>query len=299
MERVFSVDDIQGFWKLSAGMGFPRTDSEAAFQDFLKRIPSTSNLAAQAQGLDHAQQLHLQQQVQQYQHAQQAGLHAAGSSLGGGALGEVGSLNVGGIPRVPSLDLLRQLVQVNQTLSPHRPGTSLPGARFGLPCAVPVEREDAGRLRGAPASAAEMSVPKTEPEMVIPVTESMSTAMPVPLVLPQTSASLRTAGNAAAAPHMSGMPGIQQSMRSMEAASDATAGSDKETNGKAEVRRARRCACFSTDHLAHLSCEVFLLSQASQCRMLSNRESARRSRRRKQEHLSALEEEVRPACQCL
>lgn len=131
MERVFSVDDIAGFWKLGAGMaGFPRTDSEAAFQDFLKRIPSTSNLAGQAQGLDQAQQLHLQQQVQQFQQAQQAGLHAAGSALTGGALGEVGSLNVGGIPRVPSLDLLRQLVQVNQSLSPqsHKGATSLPGA---------------------------------------------------------------------------------------------------------------------------------------------------------------------------
>ncbi len=130
MQRQFSVDDfnnLSGFWKLGASMaGFPRTDSEAAFQDFLKRIPSTSNLAAQAQGLDQAQQLHLQQQVQQFQQAQQAGLHAAGS---GGALGEVGGLNVGGIPRVPSLDLLRQLVQVNQTLSPqgHKGPTSMPG----------------------------------------------------------------------------------------------------------------------------------------------------------------------------
>ena len=258
MERVFSVDDIQGFWKLSAGMGFPRTDSEAAFQDFLKRIPSTSNLAAQAQGLDHAQQLHLQQQVQQFQHAQQAGLHAAGTSLGGGALGEVGSLNVGGIPRVPSLDLLRQLVQVNQTLSPHRPGTSLPGARFG-PCSVPGQRADAGHLTRAPASTAETGHLKTEPEMVIPVTESTSAAVSVPLVLPQTSASLRTAGTAAAAPHVSGMPGIQQSMRSMEAASDATAGSDKETNGKAEIRRARRCACTLMGRLARDGGAIFHL----------------------------------------
>ena len=133
MQRQFSVDDFNNlgnFWKLGASMaGFPRTDSEAAFQDFLKRIPSTSNLAAQAQGLDQAQQLHLQQQVQQFQQAQQAGLHAAGSALPGGALGEVGGLNVGGIPRVPSLDLLRQLVQVNQTLSPQsqKGATSVPG----------------------------------------------------------------------------------------------------------------------------------------------------------------------------
>lgn len=142
MERAFSAEDfnnlsgLSGFWKLGASMaGFPRTDSEAAFQDFLKRIPSTSNLAAQAHGLDQAQQLHLQQQVQQFQQAQQAGLNAGGSGLPGGALGEVGGLNVGGIPRVPSLDLLRQLVQVNQTLSPqgHKGATSVPGTQDRAP----------------------------------------------------------------------------------------------------------------------------------------------------------------------
>ena len=49
MERSFSVDDIVGgIWRLgAAGMG-GRTDSEAAFQEFLKKIPSNSNLVAQA-----------------------------------------------------------------------------------------------------------------------------------------------------------------------------------------------------------------------------------------------------------
>ncbi len=116
MDKVFSVDDLAGFWKLSAGMqGFPRTDSEQAFQDFLKRIPSASNLASQS--LDQAQQLQLQQQVQQFQQAQQAGLGGT-STFPSTSLGEVGSLNVGGIPRVPSLDLLRQLVHANQAVSP-------------------------------------------------------------------------------------------------------------------------------------------------------------------------------------
>ena len=87
-------------------------------QDFLRRIPSTSNLAAQAsaQGLDAAQQRQLVQTAQQMQAAQQAqGL--AGGPLSG-QLQEPGRLNVSGIPRVPSLDLLRQLVQVNQGMSP-------------------------------------------------------------------------------------------------------------------------------------------------------------------------------------
>ena len=49
MERSLSVDDIVGgIWRLgAAGMG-GRTDSEAAFQEFLKKIPSNSNLVAQA-----------------------------------------------------------------------------------------------------------------------------------------------------------------------------------------------------------------------------------------------------------
>ncbi|EIE25362.1 hypothetical protein COCSUDRAFT_46687, partial [Coccomyxa subellipsoidea C-169] len=239
MQRQFSVDDfnnLSGFWKLGASMaGFPRTDSEAAFQDFLKRIPSTSNLAAQAQGLDQAQQLHLQQQVQQFQQAQQAGLHAAGS---GGALGEVGGLNVGGIPRVPSLDLLRQLVQVNQTLSPqgHKGPTSMP----------------------------EVGIRSTEPELA-PAVSSVAATMPllssVPLSsgLPQTSSNVNPV---AAALQLGNFHGIHpQQVRSSGNTSDCGP-SDKETNGKAELRRARR--------------------------MLSNRESARRSRRRKQEHLSTL-----------
>lgn len=102
-------------------------------QDFLRRIPSTSNLAAQAsaQGLDAAQQRQLVQTAQQMQAAQQAqGL--AGGPISG-QLQEPGRLNVSGIPRVPSLDLLRQLVQVNQGISPGNgakaPVSSAAGAR--------------------------------------------------------------------------------------------------------------------------------------------------------------------------
>ncbi|CAL8460595.1 g124 [Coccomyxa elongata] len=245
MQRQFSVDDftnLGNFWKLGASMaGFPRTDSEAAFQDFLKRIPSTSNLAAQAQGLDQAQQLHLQQQVQQFQQAQQAGLHAAGSALTGGALGEVGGLNVGGIPRVPSLDLLRQLVQVNQTLSPqsHKGATSLP----------------------------EVGIRPTEPELA-PIVSSSAATLPLLTSVPLSSGLPQTSSNVnpvAAALQLGNFHGMPQQMRSAGNTSDCPT-SDKETNGKAELRRARR--------------------------MLSNRESARRSRRRKQEHLSTLEEEI-------
>lgn len=248
MQRQFSVDDfnnLSGFWKLGASMaGFPRTDSEAAFQDFLKRIPSTSNLAAQAQGLDQAQQLHLQQQVQQFQQAQQAGLHAAGSSLTGGALGEVGGLNVGGIPRVPSLDLLRQLVQVNQTMSPqgHKGPTSVPG----------MDIHQRARHFGTlffhiffvkPSRAcAEAGIRSTEPELA-PAVSSVAATMPLLSTVPLSSGLPQTSSNVnpvAAALQLGNFHGIHpQPMRSSGNTSDCGP-SDKETNGKAELRRARR-----------------------------------------------------------
>jgi hypothetical protein len=131
MERSFSVDDlVGGIWRLGqAGMG--RTDSEAAFQEFLKRIPSATNLAGGAgQNVDPAQlEAHLQQHAQQLQQQAQQALHQTGnaapvssgpassapeSSTSGGGDAPPGPRN--GIPRVPSLDLLRQLV-MNQQLS--------------------------------------------------------------------------------------------------------------------------------------------------------------------------------------
>ncbi len=119
MDRQVSVEDIVGgLYKLGSA-GFPRTDSEAAFQDFLKRIPSTTNLAGQAEQLNPQQQLQLQQHVQQLtQHS-----HIPSSSEHQDATHH----NIGGIPRVPSLDFLRQLMNVNPAVSPqgrrlHSPG---------------------------------------------------------------------------------------------------------------------------------------------------------------------------------
>lgn len=107
-----------------------RTDSEAAFQEFLKRIPSATNLAGGAgQNVDPAQlEAHLQQHAQQLQQQAQQALQQTGnaapvssgpassapeSSTSGGGDAAPGQRN--GIPRVPSLDLLRQLV-MNQQL---------------------------------------------------------------------------------------------------------------------------------------------------------------------------------------
>lgn len=108
MERTFSVDDLIGnVYRLSAlgGMG-NRTDSEAAFQEFLKRIPSATNLAAvgSAGGASYEPGA-LQQTAQQL-------LGSAG--LPPMPLNTTLSADPAPrMPRVPSLDLLRQLVMQN------------------------------------------------------------------------------------------------------------------------------------------------------------------------------------------
>jgi hypothetical protein len=113
-ERVFSVDDlVGGIWRLGqATTGFHRTDSEAAFQEFLKRIPSATNLAAAANQLDSASAAHLQQHLQQ----QGSGVLLS-TSMGGGDLSQqLGSSGGGsmGMHRVPSLDFLKQLTAMQQ-----------------------------------------------------------------------------------------------------------------------------------------------------------------------------------------
>lgn len=103
MNRSFSVDDlVGGIFRLGqAGAAFGRTDSEAAFQEFLKRIPSATNLAANQQ----YEPSQLQQQAQQLLASGSAGANNVPASLP-----EAGQPGEGGMPRVPSLDVLRQLV---------------------------------------------------------------------------------------------------------------------------------------------------------------------------------------------
>lgn len=116
MERTFSVDDLIGnVYRLSGalagGMG-NRTDSEAAFQEFLKRIPSATNLSAvgSAGGASYEPGA-LQQTAQQL---------LGGASLPTAPLNtSLGPDPAPSMPRVPSLDLLRQLVLQNSM------GTSL------------------------------------------------------------------------------------------------------------------------------------------------------------------------------
>jgi len=110
--KVFSVDDLVGgfFGRLgghshSSTGGFPRTDSESAFQEFLKKIPSATNLAAAA--IDSAAQLPTNLQSQ---------LQGAGSGvmLPSVSIGDLTSAASLGMPRVPSLEFLKQLSHMQQ-----------------------------------------------------------------------------------------------------------------------------------------------------------------------------------------
>lgn len=249
MDRQVSVEDIVGgLYKLGSA-GFPRTDSEAAFQDFLKRIPSTTNLAGQAEQLSSQQQLQLQQHVQ---HLTQQNQIPSNSEQQ-----DATHHNIGGIPRVPSLDFLRQLMNVNPAVSPqgrrlHSPDIKIdPHSRgSSADAAVSSQQQHHLPLIASQAFPLITSIPA-------PVSLSTSLASPPANLNPVPSASLR----------LGEMPSLQLKGHSSDHSGGAMGGvMDKDAQAKAEVRRARR--------------------------MLSNRESARRSRRRKQEHLSTLETEL-------
>jgi hypothetical protein len=150
--RTFSAEDmgdlVSGIWRIGqAGMG--RTDSEAAFQEFLKRIPSATNLAAANNA---SQQLEQQQQLQAQ--AQQL-LASSAAALGNAPIPsapplalEAAGAPLPGMPRVPSLDLLKQYVQLANNVSvppikhethgvPARSAAAAPSSSGGTSADVP------------------------------------------------------------------------------------------------------------------------------------------------------------------
>lgn len=130
MQRGLSFDDLMdGIHKLTSA-GFPRNDSEALFQDFIRRIPSSTTLSASdsLNYLDPVQQAQLQQSVQQIQQQaqQQTGLDVL-RTTSSSDLQEVGGLEVKNFPRVASLDYLQQLVQQSAASQHLKPNASPPG----------------------------------------------------------------------------------------------------------------------------------------------------------------------------
>jgi hypothetical protein len=231
MERTFSVDDlIGGMWRLNqaaqAGMG--RTDSEAAFQEFLKRIPSATNLAAAAgQTLDQQQQAQFQQQVQQLQ--QHALQHAAtqnasstpppssslpSSSLPQSAAAAAAAGGLSALHRVPSLDLIRQLVSVNNH-------------GFSQALAQPAVKPDAPpqALSVSPADLASLSA-----------SGALTAALQAGSSMPGAGTNQLSGGLTPAAAAAALQLGQLGQLRFGAAAQQV----DKETVEKAEIRRARR-----------------------------------------------------------
>ncbi|PNH00885.1 Protein ABSCISIC ACID-INSENSITIVE 5 [Tetrabaena socialis] len=267
MERQTSVDDLLGgFWRLGQAGTFGRTDSEAAFQEFLKRIPSTTNLAAAVA-------------EQSSQNLAASGSQPAAS----GVLNDVvtTAVGAGGIPRVPSLELLRQLVQFpGSHMTANGISPSLVKAEAPAPSAFRLPEPHQEVLKVMPPLPAPMALPAAPPARVLeqyPLAGISALSELASLSAVGTAAlhavpafgaqgSSLTPGQAAAAALQLGSLGqLGARLSSQAAATNGHGTSSDRDDGKVDVRRARR--------------------------MLSNRESARRSRRRKQEHLSKLEEE--------
>lgn len=249
MDRQLSVDDIVGgLYKLGSA-GFPRTDSEAAFQDFLKRIPSTTNLAGQADQLNPQQQLQLQHHVQQLQQSH---------LTPGNEPPDATHHNIGGIPRVPSLDFLRQLMTANPAMSPQARRLQSPGPYLKLLslhacsahimtdchvlivlCCAEIKMEHA-----RPNSAEQQSAVSSQQQHHVPLigaqTFPLLTSIPAP-------ASLSTSLSSVPAP-LDTVPtsslrlGQLPSLQLKGQGSDASGAMDRDALAKAELRRARRSA---------------------------------------------------------
>lgn len=245
-ERTFSVDDlVGGIWRLGQA-GIARTDSEAAFQEFLKKIPSASNLAALTAGAA-AQQANGQHNSESLSAAN--GL--SGNGMDGMAAASLASLGGGGMPRVPSLDFLRALV-VNQQYGA--------GGTGGMKLEQSAQGLGTGAMSGlSPADIASLSAAALSAVPALATSQLQNNAAAAAAAIQlqslnhhQQLSRLNNAGATSSAP--------------LSSDGDGKSAGDGECDDKAEARRARR--------------------------MLSNRESARRSRRRKQEHLSKLESEL-------
>ncbi|KAG1658549.1 hypothetical protein FOA52_004576 [Chlamydomonas sp. UWO 241] len=231
--RNYSVDDlVGGMWRLHGQSGgssasFKRTDSEAAFQEFLKRIPSSANLLQQGAAVD---------------------AYTCEQAAHGG---------MAGVPHVPSVSFLRELVNVQSA-------TSLGLLAFQSSPAIKVEAGADMALHTAAA--------------VLPVHAGAAVLPQAAAVAPHPNAHAQYAqhpparashGGAAAGSHAmsyGGNSGAQSAQTSHDNSHDDDKAGVADGGGKGTVRRQRR--------------------------MLSNRESARRSRRRKQEHVEELEVQI-------
>jgi hypothetical protein len=240
--RTFSAEDmgdlVSGIWRIGqAGMG--RTDSEAAFQEFLKRIPSATNLAAANNA---SQQLEQQQQLQAQ--AQQL-LASSAAALGSAPIPSAPplALEAGaplpGMPRVPSLDLLKQYVQLANNVSvppvkhethgvPARSAAPAPSSSGGTSADVPPPAGRNGPLYPPPAP---LAAAVNGPSPSSAANDRMLASV-LQAALPAAGGVLPGAFNPAAA-------AAAAAALQMGSFSQPRGGGDKEVD-KAEVRRQRR-----------------------------------------------------------
>lgn len=242
MERAFSVEDFMGSFLKMGAAGFSRTDSESAFQEWLKRIPSHSNLSDKLDIPQGLQMLNQYQAAHQYQNLQNG-------SQGPSTLQAPEGLSVGTspMPRVPSLDLLRQLVAQTSNANP---GSAIPVSAAGV---GPV-RADLGSCQSW-AKLVGCAEPRTDAwcsaeaplqhdeDVPSPRLDAVATGplLPPPMVpLPPTTVSLPLP---VASHHKAAVSAAQQlNMQHMQTTSGSDIQLDKATMSKAEYRRARRCA---------------------------------------------------------
>mmetsp|Transcript_8219 Transcript_8219/g.24497 ORF Transcript_8219/g.24497 Transcript_8219/m.24497 type:complete len:377 (-) Transcript_8219:2392-3522(-) len=281
MSRVYSVEDIvSNLTKAgSVSNNFPRTDSEQAFQDFLKRIPSSNSLAAFGQSgsqADLAAQASQIYNLQAHVASQAAAAANTSNPLDASAINGGTGILGGGVPRVASLDFFRQLLPVNQlNVAGAKPGatgtagTTAAAAEGGEGQDAPGAMRRNGKVEPSAGSAFSPPPPSfSELPPIQGVSTGNLTANLSSGNLLRTSSVENVRPQPARAPSPaagSGGGGGGRVLPPMPTAAPQTE-REKELAAKAELRRARR--------------------------MLSNRESARRSRKRKQEHLGELQGQI-------
>ncbi|KAG1660220.1 hypothetical protein FOA52_005089 [Chlamydomonas sp. UWO 241] len=212
--------------------GFHRTDSESAFQEFLKKIPSSTNLASLG-GLE----------------ANQPGSGVFAASIG--------------LRRVSSFDQLRSLGQ-----QPSNGGVvKVEVGRAGLLGAPPPMHGVAGLPSIAAAGALYHGAVPPPPFLAVP---------PAPALAATPGGGGARGGGAARGGGRGGRAAATPASRAQRQRSASVGTDDSDGSG-------------ADDGIPGADGKV---TERKTRRMLSNRESARRSRRRKQEHLGTLEGEI-------
>ncbi|KAL6769762.1 hypothetical protein ACKKBG_A32240 [Auxenochlorella protothecoides x Auxenochlorella symbiontica] len=305
---ITSDELLQNFFKTGSTVSLPRIDSESQFQEFMRKIPSATNLAAAM---------------------------TEGTEAGGGEQ----AAPAGGVPRVPSLDFIKAFLTasrpagdsaVNGSGSIFAPytaggGGAHPAPAFELNGSVALalgraklEAEDrgAGNNEGQPGSAT--CGPRSEggSRGDTPTAHgrglaaSALTAPGLPQQPDFPSGNLQIAGLQGAGPHMVLNPNVlaaafmqsqlggiafaaQQQAAAAAAAAQpahAAAAADGSAGPAAQASGGGGGLGPSTSSEGGLALEPGSKQAVRrERRMLSNRESARRSRKRKQEHLSTME----------